>query len=210
MFQKLTAFYQSLNYWGRIGLWGLLVAIPAIILYLVFLAGTDGLQRAAEFPRVTVLAVGDRANRVQIGTELGEPVYAQYQPLSSAVRDQVVQLLGEFRGKYKQLRPVVTIESDPQNDAAHQVAKTLAQMLARYNLGQLASEDVEEPIPERPMALWCSPGDLQVTYALLSAIAPYIQGELAVIKDPDYSTGKMKLQLGSAPRFYPNGSAVFD
>lgn len=209
MFQKLVAYYRRLNYWGRVGAWGLIAAILAIILYFAVLIGTDDARWAEEFPRVVVLDVGDKTNRVRLTSDIRGPVYDQYQPLSSEVRDQVIQQLGEFRAKYKQLWPTITIQSNPDNRLVHQVAQTLAPMLARYDLGQLvATSDLEDT--EQPLTLWCSPNNIPVAYTFLSAIAPYIQGELILIKDPSYSAARMKLQLRGTPRFNQNGSVVFD
>lgn len=209
MFQKLVAYYRSLNYWGRVGAWGLGAAILAIILYFTYSMGTDNAQWAEEFPRVVVLEMGDKTHRVRLTSDIRGPVYDQYQPLSGEVRDQVVRQLGEFRAKYKQLWPAITIESNPDNRTVHQVAQTLAQMLARFNLGQLvAAGDLEDT--GQPLTLWCSPDNIPVAYTFLSAIAPYIQGELILIKDPSYSAARMKLQLQDTPRFNQNGSVVFD
>lgn len=211
MASKLQDFYQGLSRAGKFGLWGLLVFVPVVVLYVVFIVG-ERAPVAGEYPNLTVLETGDRSNRVRlVGKEgVGQKITEeQYVPVSSAVRDKVVQAFSEFRASYKQLQPTVTVEANPEHPATQQVAGMLVQMLGYYDLGRRAEQEGALPVGEEALVLHCSPGDIPVAYAFLSAIAPYIRGTVQVIKDPAHSPGKMRLVLLGDPQFTREGVVVF-
>lgn len=211
MASKLQDFYRSLSRAGRFGLWGLLVIVPVTALYLVLVVG-ERAPVAGEYPNLTVLETGDRINRVRLVGEEGlseQITEEQYVPVSSTVRDQVIQALSVFRASYKQLQPTITVEANPDYPMTQRVAETLVQMLGYYDLGHRGEQQESGPAGEDALVLRCSPTDIPVAYAFLSAIAPYVRGTVQVIQDPGHSPGRMRLALMGDPRFTQEGVAVF-
>lgn len=203
----MLQFYRKLHPAGRLGIWGLLILIATGVVFFA-VSNNEGIDDA-DFPGVVTLTDAGEMHVVQLGPTDEAAPYDRYQPVTAQVRDRVLQRLGEFRAAYKQLGPRVAVEVAPGEAAHRQVAQGLIEMLARYGMNAPAAATDREAAAKQPIILYCSPEDLPVAYALLSAVAPYIRGNVAIIKDRAYPASRMRLRLQGTLRFTEAGAAVF-
>ena len=186
---------------------------PAIVLLALGLAYLSGNGIPESSPSLQTLELGERHERVLILNPDRHQELLPWQPLASAIREQVLQNLSELRARYQMLGPTTTVAARPAAAELSQLAQSIGGLLTRHQLGHYVAEpqmaDLVATDGNDSMYLHVASQDVALARNLLSALAPMLAGTVTIRFDERLASGQLRLVLAATPRFTGQGVAVF-
>ncbi len=182
--------------------WGL---IPLLLLIgiLIFFFGDTGNDRS----NVVSLEQTPGGERVWLGeTDVPDQEWSDaFIPPSAAVRSALLRALASFRGERPQQGIRLEVSAVDDNEAGRQVARQIGAALGQYSLGRTRAAPTEHSV--HITQLRASPHDRGMVHHLLSALSPYLKGEVWIQYDDNAET--MILHLADNPVFGGDGTVWY-
>ena len=203
--------YRRLNIWNKVAVWGSICSILGL-LYLFFPSGQSKANIHVEHsPGAVIQNAVDSPNAVQIGSVTINQNKRPYRPISSEIEQNVEDKLANFRKKYVEMSPIVNIEYESGNNERFKVGATLGEMLIKQSLGHFDTTSTSiGRFPGYAITLHCGKNGSEMASDFLSAISPYLKGQVNVVILPQWPANQMRLYLNGTPSFSENGSVTIE
>lgn len=184
-------------------------AVVVLALLLIYVFGNDGDGLA---PDVRTLERSDGHEYLKIGRAEGYTDLVASAPISADRRKAVLNNLSEFRAEHKLVGPGVIVTATGGAEPGRQLASTIGELLAHYNLGQYRA-DVDtftDAVPEESnLVLYTKKADAVIARGLVEALSPMVVGSVAIVYRDELKTGSLHLLVRGDPAFTARGVAVF-
>lgn len=190
-------------------------AIVLLALLLIYLFGNSDADRAKP---VQTLEMAESHQRVRIGQPDQQGGLQASAPLSTEIRERVLQNLSEFRAEHQMVGPTVTVTATETAAGSVVLAETLGELLARHNLGKQVAEPrfatngaaaIGAGNTADSMHLHVASRDVTFAHNLLTALSPMLAGTVLIRFDESLGTGQLQLLITATPQFTAEGVAVF-
>jgi hypothetical protein len=146
---------------------------------------------------------------VQIGSVTINQDKQQYRPISSEIESSVENKLANFHKKYVGMSPIVNVEYESGNNERFKVGATLGEMLTKQSLGHFDATSASiGRFPGYAITLHCGKNGSEMASDFLSAISPYLTGQVNVVILSQWPSNQMRLYLNGTPSFSENGSVT--
>jgi hypothetical protein len=182
--------------------WGLIPLLLLIGILIFFFGDTDS-------DRINVVSLEQTPSgeRVWLGeTDVPDREWSDaFIPPSEAVRSALLRALAGFRGERPQQGIRLEVSAVDDNEAGRQVARQIGAALGQYNLGRNRAASAEHSVHITQLRV--SPHDRGMVYHLLSALSPYLKGEVWIQYDDNAET--MILHLADNPVFGGDGTVWY-
>lgn len=184
--------------------WGLIPLLLIIGILIFFFGDTDS-------ERVNVISLEQTSGgeRVWLGeTDVPDQEWSDaFIPPSEAVRSALLRSLASFRSERVQQGIRLEVSAVDNNETGRQVARQIGAALGQYSLGRTRASPTEHSV--HITQLRASPRDQGMVHHLLSAMSPYLKGEVWIQYDDNANAETMILHLADNPIFGGDGTVWY-
>lgn len=184
--------------------WGL-VPLFLVIGVLIYVFGDAPSQSS----NLLTMERSSSGERVWLGSsDIPDRAWSEsFVPPNDAVRTALLQELARFRGERVQQGIELEVTAAASNEAGQQVARQIGSALGQYSLGK--ARDTDERASISFTTLRAAPRDRGMVHALLTALSPYLKGEVWIQYDESANTRSLTLHLADHPHFGDDGTVWY-
>lgn len=174
--------------------WG----VPLLLLLVAALIYLTGAERAPEGSPLVVVERASSHQWLRLGNSATVQGARDFGAMSETEREGTRQALSRYRAAYNVVGPRVAV-TYAGGERAREAARSLGELLARYNLGHYQSPAEAGDLPDRGRAgirLFCARADEPLAHDLLRALSGALHGEVFLGFDDSLGAGRMLLVIG--------------
>lgn len=184
--------------------WGLIPLFLIIGIIIFFFGDLD-----ARHDGIHIMERAPTGERVWLGSaDIPDHAWsAAFIAPNDEVRTALLESLSSFRGERVQQGVQLEVSAADANEAGRQVARQIGSALGQYGVGRARTASTTGPAPITQLR--ASPRDRGLVLHLLSALSPYLKGEIWIQYDESASTRSMTLHLADDPLFANDGTVWY-